>query len=94
MAEDLTKLTINLTKFPEGDAQQDKVIETAELALEKYKELNEVASFVVAELNKTEKHWHCIVGQSFGCRVTHEDTFYINFSIGSVTFQIHKTSCV
>lgn len=41
---------------------------------------------------KYEKTWHCIVGDNFGCFVTHEKQNFIFFQIANISILIFKTA--
>jgi dynein light chain LC8-type len=65
--------------------------ELAREALTKFTLEKDVAQFLKQQFDtRFEKHWHCIVGTSFGSFVTHESRHFIYFYLGSVAFLLFK----
>ena len=42
--------------------------------------------------HKYKKSWHCIVGENFGCFVTHESKTFIFFEIANLSVALFKTA--
>ena len=42
--------------------------------------------------HKYKKSWHCIVGENFGCFVTHESKTFIFFEIANLSIALFKTA--
>jgi dynein light chain LC8-type len=58
--------------FTTEDMQQD-AINVASLALDKYPNEKDIASYIKKEFDKKyEPTWHCAVGRNFASFVTHE----------------------
>ena len=59
---------------------QQYAVDCASVAMEKYSNDNDIASYIQKEFDKKfNPTWHCIVGRSFGTYVTHETKHFIHF---------------
>jgi len=76
-----------------SDELQQDAIESAKVAIEKYKVEKDIAAYIKKEFD--QKHhpaWHCVVGRNFGSYVTHETKHFIYFYIDQLAILLFRTT--
>ncbi|KAL7063987.1 hypothetical protein AAHC03_04799 [Spirometra sp. Aus1] len=73
------------------DMQQDAV-EVATTAINHNSVEKDIAAEIKKEFDRRfNPNWHCIVGRSFGCYVTHETKCFIYFLMGQLAILLFKS---
>lgn len=76
-----------------SEEQQKRAIEAAKAALDQFTVLRDIAGHVKKEFDGAYgTTWHCVVGKSYGCYVTHQANSFVFFSIGELSFMLFKTA--
>ncbi|KAK9971123.1 hypothetical protein ABG768_027015 [Culter alburnus] len=82
---------IEIHKSDMSDEMQRNALQVALLAVNMYKEDNDIARYIKKEFNRKHGNtWHCIIGSS-GYSVTNNKNSYIDFSVGGKNITLFKT---
>ncbi|THD24281.1 Dynein light chain cytoplasmic [Fasciola hepatica] len=70
-----------LVKYSEmGQQQQQEAVDCCAAALERFEDNQEVAKYIKHEFDRRYGGtWHCVVGKTFGCYVSHIPNSFIYF---------------
>mmetsp|Transcript_14563 Transcript_14563/g.21437 ORF Transcript_14563/g.21437 Transcript_14563/m.21437 type:complete len:95 (+) Transcript_14563:111-395(+) len=74
-----------------SEPMQQRAIEAATKAMERYNTEREIANFIKKEFDtEYTPFWHVAVGKNFGAYVTHETKNFIYFYLGQLAILIFK----
>ncbi|KAK9971126.1 hypothetical protein ABG768_027018 [Culter alburnus] len=82
---------IEIYKSDMSDEMQREAFQVALLAVNMYKEDNDIARYIKKEFDRKHGNtWQCIIGSS-GYSVTHNPNSYIDFSVDDKKITLFKT---
>ena len=91
--DETTGPQVTIKNVDMSDTMKDDAIESARVAIERYRVEKDIAAYIKKEFDKKyNPTWHCIVGRNFGSFVTHESKHFIYFYIGQVAVLLFRTA--